>query len=136
MSALKEQYPINDIIGSGGNIIKLNALAKIRKDRKLPLATLEALNETLKQFTVEELIEKYKLKPDRADIITYAADIYIDAAKSLGAKSFIVPKIGLIDGIIHMLYVKWKSKKKNTKGLFSDVSTDELIEVEENLTEN
>jgi len=136
LSALKEQYPINDIIGSGGNIIKLNALAKIRKDRKLPIATLEALNETLKQFTVEELIEKYKLKPDRADIITYASDIYIDAAKSLGAKSFIVPKIGLIDGIIHMLYVKWKSKKKNIKGLLIEASTDELIEVEESLTEN
>jgi exopolyphosphatase/guanosine-5'-triphosphate,3'-diphosphate pyrophosphatase len=110
LSLLKEQYPINDIIGSGGNIIKLNSLAKVRKDRKLSLVALESLNEILKQYTVDELIEQYKLKPDRADIITHAAGIYIDVAKSLGAKSFIVPKIGLIDGIIHMLYVKWKKK--------------------------
>jgi len=112
LAKLKEQYLINDIIASGGNIIKLNSLAKIRKDRKLSLVTLETLNEELKQYTVDELIEKYKLKPDRADIITLAGSIYIDVAKGVGAKSFIVPKIGLIDGIIHMLYVKWKEKNK------------------------
>lgn len=125
LSLLKEQYPINDIIGSGGNIIKLNSLAKVRRDRKLSLVALENLNEILKQYTVDELIEQYKLKPDRADIITHAAGIYIDVAKSLGAKSFIVPKIGLIDGIIHMLYVKWKSKKKNNKNTTEVVETPE-----------
>ena len=112
LAELKEQYLINDIIASGGNIIKLNTLAQVRKGRKLSLTTLETLNEQLKQYTVDELIEKYKLKPDRADIITLAGNIYIDAAKSVGAKSFIVPKIGLIDGIIHMLYVKWKEKNQ------------------------
>lgn len=110
MAELKEQYVITDIIGSGGNIIKLNTLAKVRKGRKLSLTALDTLNETLKQYTVEELIEKFELKPDRADVITHAADIYIDVAKSVGAKSFIVPKIGLIDGIVHMLYIAWKEK--------------------------
>jgi exopolyphosphatase / guanosine-5'-triphosphate,3'-diphosphate pyrophosphatase len=112
MAELKEQYVITDIIGSGGNIIKLNTLAKVRKGRKLSLATLDALNETLKQHTVDELIEKFELKPDRADVITHAADIYIDIAKSAGAKNFIVPKIGLIDGIVHMLYLTWKEKQE------------------------
>jgi exopolyphosphatase/guanosine-5'-triphosphate,3'-diphosphate pyrophosphatase len=111
LAELKEQYVINDIIGSGGNIIKLNSLAQVRKGRKLSLAALETLNETLKQYTVEELIEKYQLKPDRADVITHAASIYIDVAQSVGAKSFMVPKIGLIDGIVHMLYLAWKEKQ-------------------------
>ncbi|MEI8273244.1 MAG: Ppx/GppA family phosphatase [Paludibacter sp.] len=113
LAELKEQYQINDLIASGGNIIKLNSLAKVRKDRKLSLTTLETLNSELKQYSVDELIEKYKLKPDRADIITLAGSIYIDVAQSVGAKSFIVPQIGLIDGIIHMLYVKWKEKNQN-----------------------
>jgi exopolyphosphatase / guanosine-5'-triphosphate,3'-diphosphate pyrophosphatase len=112
LAELKEQYNIQDIFASGGNIIKLNVLAKGRKGRKLSLATLEKLNEELKQFTVEELIKKYKLKPDRADIITLAAGIYIDVAQCVGAKNFIVPQIGLIDGIIHMLYIKWKEKNE------------------------
>jgi len=112
LAELKEQYTITDIIGSGGNIIKLNSLAKIRKGRKFSLTALNTLNETLKQYTIDELIEKFELKPDRADVITHAADIYIDVAKGVGAKNFIVPKIGLIDGIVHMLYMDWKEKQE------------------------
>jgi len=107
---LKEQYKITDIIGSGGNILKLNSLAKVRKNNKLSLLKLEELNDTLKQFSVDDLITNYKLKPDRADVITYAGDIYIAVAKGVGASHIIVPTIGLADGIIHMLYVKWKEK--------------------------
>ena len=129
LSELKEQFPVNDIIGSGGNIIKLNTLAQVRKDRKLSLTALETINEKLNLLTVDERIETYKLKQDRADVITHAAGIYIDVAKSIGAKSFIVPKIGLIDGIIHMLYVKWKSKKKNQKQLIIiESENNEIIE--------
>lgn len=131
LAELKEQYVITDIIGSGGNIIKLNALAKLRKDRKLSVTVLETLNETLKQHSVDELIEIYKLKPDRADVITHAADIYLDVAKSVGAKSFIVPKIGLIDGIVHLLYAKWRSKKKNKINdiVIEESPVDDTVEV-------
>ena len=110
LAELKEQYKITDIIGSGGNILKLNSLAKVRKNNKLSLLKLEELNDTLKQFSVDDLITNYKLKPDRADVITYAGDIYIAVAKGVGASHIIVPTIGLADGIIHMLYVKWKEK--------------------------
>lgn len=107
---LKEQYNFNDIIGSGGNILKLNAIAKVRKNSKLTVFKLESLNEVLKQYSVDELITYYKLKPDRADVITHAASIYIDIAKGIGVNNIIVPTIGLADGIIHMLYMKWKTK--------------------------
>ncbi|MFZ4724487.1 MAG: Ppx/GppA family phosphatase [Paludibacter sp.] len=134
LSDLKEEYVINDIIGSGGNIIKLNTLAQVRKGRKLSLTALDALNETLKQYSVDELIERYKLKPDRADVIIHAAEIYIDVAQKVGAKSFIVPKIGLIDGIVHLLYVDWKEKeilkaisKEKKKGQKKKESKDETI---------
>ena len=112
LAELKEQYKITDIIGSGGNILKLNSLAKVRKNNKLSLLKLEELNNTLKQFTVDDLITNYKLKPDRADVITYAGDIYIAVAKGVGESHIIVPTIGLADGIIHMLYMKWKEKNK------------------------
>jgi exopolyphosphatase/guanosine-5'-triphosphate,3'-diphosphate pyrophosphatase len=112
LTELKDLYKINDIIGSGGNIIKLNSLAKTRKNTKLSLQKLEELNDTLKQFTVDELITNYKMKPDRADVITFAGDIYITVAKGVGASHIIVPTMGLADGIIHMLYVKWKEKNK------------------------
>jgi len=113
LNELRELYAVNDIIASGGNIIKLNTLAKVYKGRKLSVTALQALNEQLLEHTTDELIEIYKLKADRADVITHAAKIYLDVANAIGAKNFIVPKIGLIDGIVHLLYVKWKSKKKN-----------------------
>jgi exopolyphosphatase/guanosine-5'-triphosphate,3'-diphosphate pyrophosphatase len=113
LSELKELYKINDIIGSGGNILKLNSLAKVRKNNKLSILKLEELNDLLKTFTVDELIANYKLKPDRADVITHAAGVYIDVANGIGASHIIVPTIGLADGIIHMLYVKWKEKKRD-----------------------
>jgi len=65
-------------------------------------------------------------------VITYAADIYLDVAKSISAKNFIVPKIGLIDGIIHLLYAKWKSKKKNkvNEVAIEESTIDDTVEVE------
>jgi len=110
LSELKVLYKFNDIIGSGGNIIKLNTLAKVRKNNKLSILKLEELNTKLKALTVDERRATFKLKPDRADVITLAADIYTDVAKRVGAGSIIVPTIGLSDGIIHMLYMKWKDE--------------------------
>jgi exopolyphosphatase/guanosine-5'-triphosphate,3'-diphosphate pyrophosphatase len=112
LSELKELYKINDLIGSGGNIIKLNSLAKVRKNNNLSVLKLEELNAALKMLTVDERIVNYKLKPDRADVITHAADIYAMVANRVGASHIIVPTIGLTDGIIHMLYSKWKMKNK------------------------
>ena len=74
LSELKVLYKFNDIIGSGGNIIKLNTLAKVRKNNKLSILKLEELNTKLKALTVDERRATFKLKPDRADVITLAAD--------------------------------------------------------------
>lgn len=117
LSELKVLYKFNDIIGSGGNIIKLNTLAKVRKNNKLSLVKLEELNTQLKALTVDERKATFKLKPDRADVITLAADIYTDVAKGVGAGSIIVPTIGLSDGIIHMLYMKWKDKNLDNQSV-------------------
>ncbi|MEI8047103.1 MAG: Ppx/GppA family phosphatase [Bacteroidota bacterium] len=129
LEKLKKQYQVNDIIGSGGNIIKLNALGEVRRGRKLSVAALETLNEKLKQYSTDERIEMYKLKPDRADIITHAADIYLDVAKTMGAKSFIVPKIGLIDGIVHLLYVKWKLKNGSDTDQLTGLLDNDVIKL-------
>lgn len=110
LAEIKSNYVINGIIGSGGNIIKLNTLANVKRGSNLSLLKLETITETLKKHTVEELIEIYKLRSDRADVITHAADIYIDVAKNIGVEHFIVPRIGLTDGIVHLLYEKWKLK--------------------------
>ena len=111
LSELSQKFTISEMIGSGGNINKLHTLAVGEKNRNLPLKELIRIHEELTKYTVEELIDKYKMKPDRADVINHAATIYIDVAKAVNATNYIVPTIGLADGIIHLLGEKLKAQQ-------------------------
>lgn len=95
------------IIGSGGNINKLFRLAnKKKKLEALPVDVLHKLYDSLSKMSVEERMEAYELKPDRADVIVPAAEIFLHVAASSKAKEIIVPNIGLADGIINDLLLK------------------------------
>jgi exopolyphosphatase / guanosine-5'-triphosphate,3'-diphosphate pyrophosphatase len=131
---LAKSHEINSLIGSGGNIIKLNTLAKVRKDRKMTLEQLEEVYAELNQHNVDELITQYGLKPDRADVITHAAKLFIEIANASGAKNIAVPKIGLSDGIIHMLYEDWKQKQNHFQNYYSH--SDLLDEVDDDTDED
>lgn len=91
-------------IGSGGNINKVFSLSKRKEGRPL---TLELLKDYYKEFSSISLTERmsiYKLREDRADVIVPALLIYINVMKWAGADEILVPKIGLVDGLIHSLY--------------------------------
>lgn len=93
------------IIGSGGNINKLYRIANKRDKRKdrLPVATLEKLYHQLSKLSVTERMEAFSFKPDRADVIVPAAELFLHIARSVQAESILVPTFGLADGIIHDL---------------------------------
>lgn len=91
-------------IGSGGNINKVFTMSK-RKDGK-PIS-LELLKDYYREFshvTLEERMKLYSLKPDRADVIVPALQIYTNAMRWANAKEIHVPKIGLADGLIQHLW--------------------------------
>jgi exopolyphosphatase/guanosine-5'-triphosphate,3'-diphosphate pyrophosphatase len=50
----------------------------------------------------------YNLKPDRADVIVPALQIYTNAMRWAGAKDMYVPKIGLADGLIQHMWEELK----------------------------
>ena len=96
------------IIGSGGNINKLFRLAE-KKDKKSSILSVESLQEIyemLKSLSSEQRIKQFKLKPDRADVIVPAAEIFLEIARQSEATGISVPTIGLSDGIINSLYNK------------------------------
>lgn len=97
-----------NIIGTGGNINKLYRLAekKDKKQQRISLTSLQAVYELLKPLSPEERIEAYELKPDRADVIVPAAEIFLKIAETIKAKYIYVPVIGLADGIIDSLYTQ------------------------------
>ena len=108
MKDLAASYPGINIIGSGGNINKLFKMVKGR-DRRYPrmsVASLRELYDELRALSVEERMEIYALKPDRADVIVPAGDIFLTIADITGAQYIYVPVIGLADGIIDGLYAK------------------------------
>ena len=106
MEDLSLSYPGINIIGSGGNINKLFKLVRGRDSRysRMSVASLQELYDKLKDMTVEERMEEYALKPDRADVIVPAGKIFLTIASITGASYIYVPVIGLADGIIDGLY--------------------------------
>lgn len=107
MTALVLSYSQINIIGSGGNINKLYRLAdkKDKKQKRMTVDTLRQLYDSLKVLTVEERMEQYGLKSDRADVIVPAGTIFLTIADLIQAAFIYVPVIGLSDGIIDNLYV-------------------------------
>lgn len=105
-----EDFPGTKIIGSGGNINRLFRLAKIKGDsRSLPVATLKQLYAELAPLSLEERMEQFKLKDDRADVIIPAAEIFLLVARSLKCEDILVPNISLADSIVDGIY-------RDTKG--------------------
>lgn len=102
------------IIGSGGNINKLFRLANKSEKTKdfLPVETLGRLYARLSKMSVEERMQAYSLKPDRADVIVPAAEIFLHVASSAGVGKIMVPNIGLADGIINDLLRAYVARKR------------------------
>lgn len=91
------------IIGSGGNINKLYRIANKRDKQEsvLPVETLVKLRDRLAKMSIDERMNVFNMKPDRADVIVPAAEIFIMIAQSVNAKKIRVPNVGLADGLIN-----------------------------------
>ncbi len=100
-----ELYGDIRIIGSGGNINKLNKLAIHGKNSKLlSYNELKRLYSMLSPLSIEERILSFGLKDDRADVIAPAAEIFIKACEYLKCETIMVPNISLADSIVDGLF--------------------------------
>ena len=91
-------------IGSGGNINKLFSLNGNKNGKFISAESLKEVNKEMEPLTVEERMDKYTLKEDRAEVIVPALSIYNAICKWADIEEIYVPKIGLADGLIHHLY--------------------------------
>lgn len=98
-------------IGSGGNINKIFRLSGKSEKKPLNYKNIKEINDYLCTFTLEERIKVLNLRPDRADVILPAAEIYLSVMKWAKIKQMFVPQIGLADGLIHILYERYKKEK-------------------------
>lgn len=107
LSAIADAYPDIRIIGSGGNINKLYRMAREKNELQSSFSVdeLARIYHLLKPLDVDQRMMRFSLKPDRADVIIPAAEIFLTIASILKADTIIVPVIGVADGIIDRLYL-------------------------------
>lgn len=67
------------------------------------VSSLSKLYENLSSLSVEQRMEQYDLREDRADVIVPAASLFLMVAQVARAETIMVPTVGLADGIINEL---------------------------------
>lgn len=91
-------------IGSGGNINKIFSMSKIKDNKPMAASYLQKVYKEFSAMSVEELMTKYKLRQDRADVLTHALKIYNQVMSWAEISRMYVPKISVADGLIHNIY--------------------------------
>lgn len=100
-------------VGTGGNISKLyNISSEVNESKTMSIAELKKIAAYVSSFTFEERVHKLRLNTDRADVIVPASSIYLTAMECAGCPSIFVPDLGLKDGILQMLYDRYKGRKR------------------------
>ena len=104
LQAATRDCPADVAIGSGGNINKIFQLARRKPGKPLSTKRIRAIHQQLAALTLEQRIRDVGLRPDRADVIVPAAEIYLAVLHWAGIRRIHVPQIGLADGLVHQLY--------------------------------
>ena len=94
----------HQLFGTGGNINKIHKIIGLKDKTPVDLKSMKKLFENLKELSVEERIDRFQLKPDRADVIVPALSIYLHVMNELKCSEISVPKIGLSDGMIYEMF--------------------------------
>lgn len=101
-----------EAIGTGGNINKIFSISKRKEGKPLPLELLKDYHKEISSTTLEERKHLYQFRGDRADVIVPALQIYISVMRWAMADEIYVPKIGLADGLVKMLYADLTGKNR------------------------
>jgi exopolyphosphatase / guanosine-5'-triphosphate,3'-diphosphate pyrophosphatase len=93
-------------IGTGGNINRIFKESMKPFGEPLPVAEIRGQRDRIAGYTFEDRVKLLRLRPDRADVVIPAADIFLRIMTYANIPEIFVPKVGLADGIIYDLYMK------------------------------
>lgn len=102
-------------IGSGGNINFVLKTFTKSKRTNLSRDIIETCYRMLKVVDREEMEIKLEIRPDRADVIVHALEIFRKIMTWTDMNIIHVPKSGLPEGIIKKLYYQLKKNKTKNK---------------------
>ena len=94
------------IFGTGGNINKAHKLLAHGPNDAATIEELTSLKNELESLNLSERMKRFQLRPDRADVIVPAVDIYTNILANFKSKLIHVPKVGLSDGMVYQMYLQ------------------------------
>jgi exopolyphosphatase / guanosine-5'-triphosphate,3'-diphosphate pyrophosphatase len=97
-----------EAIATSGTINKIAMMINPATDPHITTTQLEDFYKDVKKLSMKERIEKYKLNPDRADVIAPSASIYLKILGWGNIDKLHAPSAGLKDGILYELLEKAK----------------------------
>lgn len=112
LSDLREQHGRLMAIGTGGNINRIFKENGNSYGEPLHRNDIKRHRDRIASYTFQERVDVLRLRPDRADVIIPAADIFLNVLDHAGIEEVFVPKVGLADGIVYDLYMRHKGRKK------------------------
>ena len=98
------------IFGTGGNINKAHKLLAHGPNYAASIEELTRLKNELESLDLSERMKKFQLRPDRADVIVPALEIYTNILANFKSKLIHVPKVGLSDGMVYQMYLQENDK--------------------------
>ncbi|MFN7313444.1 MAG: Ppx/GppA phosphatase family protein [Bacteroidota bacterium] len=93
-------------LATSGTINKIANIINDNGEQAISFEELDRFYHTIKKMSMNELIETYKLNPDRADVIEHSAHIYLKILKWANIERLYAPSAGLKDGILFELMEK------------------------------
>jgi exopolyphosphatase / guanosine-5'-triphosphate,3'-diphosphate pyrophosphatase len=91
-------------IGTGGSIESIGdirrALFNKRNSTRITTNELAAVSRKLQSLTIEERVQQFHLRPDRADVISPAAVVLQNILRQAGVREILIPGVGVKDGLL------------------------------------
>ncbi|MBL7982021.1 MAG: exopolyphosphatase [Flavobacteriales bacterium] len=112
LADLRAQHGHLMAIGTGGNINRIFKENGNLFGEPLARADIQRQRDRIGSFSYEDRIKLLRLRPDRADVIIPAADIFLKVMSFAEIEEVFVPKVGLADGVVFDLYMKQYGNKR------------------------
>ncbi len=97
-------YEYMSVLGSGGTINSLFKLSGNSAGEPLSYDFIKEKYKTFQSMSPKQMMMDFSFNADRADVIQQATRIYLIGMKHSNSSQIHVPKVGLADGMVKLLY--------------------------------
>ncbi|MCB0391044.1 MAG: hypothetical protein KDD58_07130 [Bdellovibrionales bacterium] len=105
--------PPDVFVGTGGNMVCMGYLRtqmfKKTNSQKIKRKELKTLIQELEKLSIQERQMKFRLKPDRADVILPASYAVFQVMEALDMNEMLIPQVGLREGVLIATSEKYRS---------------------------